>query len=62
MSKGRMWTKTTSKREICFKQKQLGLEWTMNGLEQPFRQKSDPKNLKTSKNQSEIAACEQKNH
>ena len=28
----------------------------MNGLEKPFRKKSDPKNL----NQSKIAACEQK--
>ena len=33
----------------------------MNGLEKPFR-KTDPKNRKNSKNQSEIAACEQKNH
>ena len=33
----------------------------MNGLEKPFRKKSDPKkNEKTSKNQSQIAACEQK--
>ena len=32
----------------------------MNGLEKPFRNKSDPKNRKNSKNQSEIAACEQK--
>ena len=32
----------------------------MNGLEKPFRKKSDPKNQKNSKNQSEIAACEQK--
>ena len=32
----------------------------MNGLEKPFRKKSDPKNKKNSKNQSEIAACEQK--
>ena len=31
----------------------------MNGLEKPFRKKSDPKR-KNSKNQSEIAACEQK--
>ena len=28
--------------------------------EKPFRKKSDPKNRKNSKNQSEIAACEQK--
>ena len=32
----------------------------MNGLEKPFRKKSYPKNRKNSKNQSEIAACEQK--
>ena len=32
----------------------------MNGLEKPFRKKSDPKNRKNSKNQIEIAACEQK--
>ena len=32
----------------------------MNGLEKPFRKKSDPKNRKNSKDQSEIAACEQK--
>ena len=32
----------------------------MNGLEKPFGKKSDQKNRKNSKNQSEIAACEQK--
>ena len=32
----------------------------MNGLEKPFRKKSDLKNRKNSKNQSEIAASEQK--
>ena len=32
----------------------------MNGLAKPFRKKSDPQNRKNSKNQSEIAACEQK--
>ena len=32
----------------------------MNGLEKPFRKQSDPKNRKNRKNQSEIAACEQK--
>ena len=32
----------------------------MNRLEKPFRKKSDPKKSKKSKNQSEIAACEQK--
>ena len=34
----------------------------MNGFGKPFRKKSDPKNRKNSKNQSEIAACEQKNY
>ena len=34
----------------------------VNGLGKPFRKKSDSKNRKNSKNQSEIAACEQKNH
>ena len=33
---------------------------TMNGLGKPIRKKSDPKNRKKRKNQSEIAACEQK--
>ena len=37
------------------------MECTMNGLGKPFRKKSDPKNRKKSKNQSEIAACEQLN-
>ena len=33
----------------------------MNGLEKPFRKKSDPKkNEKNSKNQRQIATCEQK--
>ena len=32
----------------------------MNGLEKSFRKKTDPKNRKNSKNQDEIAACEQK--
>ena len=33
----------------------------MNGLEKPFRKKSDPKKKrKNSKNRSQIAACEQK--
>ena len=40
--------------------RKLDLERTLNGLEKPFRKKSDPKNRKNSKNQSEIAACEQK--
>ena len=33
----------------------------MNGLGKPLRKKSDPKSRKNSKNQSEMAACEQKN-
>ena len=40
--------------------RKLDLERTMNGLGKPFRKKSDPKNRKNSKHQSEIAACEQK--
>ena len=40
--------------------RKLDLERTMNGLEKPFRKESDPKNRKNSKNQIEIAACEQK--
>ena len=32
----------------------------MKGLEKPFRKESDPKNRKNSKNQIEVAACEQK--
>ena len=32
----------------------------MNGLGKPLRKKSDPKYRKNCKNQSEIAACEQK--
>ena len=38
----------------------LDQERTMNGLGKPFRKKSDPKNWKNCKNQSEIAAYEQK--
>ena len=40
--------------------RKLDLERIMNVLGKPF--KSDPKNRKNSKNLSEIAACEQKNH
>ena len=32
----------------------------VNGLQKPFRKKSDSKNRKNRKHQSEIAACEQK--
>ena len=32
----------------------------MNGLGEPFRKKMRPKNRKNSKNQSEIASCEQR--
>ena len=40
--------------------KNIGLKWTMNGLQRSFK-KSNPKNRKTVKNPSEIAAaCEQK--
>ena len=37
------------------KTKKLGLEWNMNGMRKPFRKKSDSKNRKNSKNQSEIS-------
>ena len=61
MSKCSMWTKRTTSEKWKFNSnKKLGLEWAVNGLEKPFRKKSDPKNRKNSKNQSEIAACEQK--
>ena len=60
MSKCRMWTKTNSDKLKFGSNKQIGLEWTMNWLGKPFRKKSKPKNRKDSKNQSEIAACEQK--
>ena len=53
--------KTTSEKGKCnWNKKKLGLEWAANGLGKPFRKKFDPKNRKNSKNQSEIAACEQK--
>ena len=60
MSKCRMSKKFTSQKWKFGSYKKLGLEWTMNGLGKPFRKKSDPKNWKNSKNQSENAACEQK--
>ena len=41
-------------------QTKLGLDRTMNRPKKPLRQKCDPKNRKNIKNQSEIAACEQK--
>ena len=52
--------KPLARNENLIQTKKLGLEWTISGLEKPFRKKSDPKNWKNSKNQSEIAACEQK--
>ena len=52
--------KTTSEKENFNSNKNLGLEWAVKGLGKPFRKKFDPKNRKNSKNQSEIAACEQK--
>ena len=50
--------KTTSEKWKFNSNKKLGLEWAVNG--KPFRKKSDSKNWKNSKNQSEIAASEQK--
>ena len=52
--------KTTTEKWKFNSNKKLGLEWAVNGLGKPFRKKSDPKTRKNSKNQSEIAACEQK--
>ena len=52
--------KTTSEKWKINSNKKLGLEWAVNGLGKPFRKKSDPKSWKNCKNQSEIAACEQK--
>ena len=52
--------KTTSEKWKFNSNKKLGLEWAVNELGKPFRKKTDPKNPKNSKNQSEIAACEQK--
>ena len=52
--------KTTSEKWKFNSNKKLGLEWAVSGLGKPFRKKSDSKNRKNSKNQSEIAACEQK--
>ena len=50
MSKCRMSRKKIiSEKEKFGSYKKLGLEWTMNGLENPFRKKSDPKNRKTVK-------------
>ena len=61
MSKCRMWTKKNPSEKWKFNSnKKRGLEWAVNGLGKPFRKKSDPKNRKNSKNQSESAACEQK--
>ena len=61
MSKCRMWKKTNSEKWKLESNKKLGLEWAVNGLGKPFK-KSDPKIEKKSKNRSEIATCEQKNH
>ena len=61
MSKCRMWTKKTTVEKLKFNSnKKLGLERAVNGLGKPFRKKSDPKNRKNRRNQSEIAAYEQK--
>ena len=52
--------KTTTEKWKFGSNKNLGLEWTTNGSGKTFRKKSNPKNRKTVKNQSEIAACEHK--
>ena len=51
---------TYNSKNIYWLNRKLDLERTMNGLGKPSRKKSDPKNRKNSKNQSEIAASEQK--
>ena len=40
--------------------KKLGLDGAINGLRKPFRKRTRSTKSKNSKNQSEIAACEQK--
>ena len=62
MSKGQNQCrkKTTSENWKFNSNKKVGLDWAVNGLGKTFRKKSDPKNRKNSKNQSEIAAFEQK--
>ena len=52
--------KTTVEKLKFNSNKKLGLERAVHGLGKTFRKKSDPKNRKNRKNQSEIAACEQK--
>ena len=52
--------KPLARNENLIQTKKLGLERAVNGLGKPFKKNSDPKNRKNSKNQSEIAACEQK--
>ena len=53
--------KTTSEKWKFNSNKKLGLEWAVNGLGYQL-EKIRSKKSKNSKNQSEIAACEQKNH
>ena len=52
--------KTTSEKGHLYSNKKLDQERTTNGLGKPFRKKCHPKNRKNCKNQTEIAACEQK--
>ena len=52
--------KTISEKGKFNSNKKLGLECAVNGLGKPFRKKSGQKNRKNSKNESEIAPCEQK--
>ena len=55
-----MWIEKPLARNENLIKKKPGIEWAVNGLAKPFRKKTDPKNRKNSKNQSEIAACQQK--
>ena len=45
---------------FCWLNRLLDLSRTINGLEKAFKRKFGPKNKENSKNQIEIAACEQK--
>ena len=52
--------KTTSEKWKFNSNKKLGLEWAVNWLENHLEEKNPIQKMKNSKNQSKIAACEQK--
>ena len=57
---GQVLVLTYNSKNFHWLNKKLDLEQAMNGLGKPFRKKSNSKNWKKRKNQSEIAACELK--